>query len=574
MYKKITTMMSKKQMASLYYFIFLSFITMILETAGIGLIIPLIQSIASDGMNQQLLVFFNIFNLNPTSKHNLILILTLIIGIVYTCKVLFLTYFAYAEAKLLSDLSVSLSNKLYDVYLNKPYSFHLNNNSAKLTRNIDEIALVVGVVKASILLITEVVVFIGIATFVILYEPTGSLIIIFFLGFFGFIFFRNIQLKVKKLGKTRQTHRAIYLKYLREGLRSIRDIKILQRSNEMVKSFTANNIILNLTELKRKFISALPRLWLEWLVVISFIILILSMILLNRDLQNVVILLGLFAAAAFRILPSLTRIMNSIQNIIFYRPAVDTIYKEFSSKKFSEIKTANNKNKKAHLIKEINLNNVNFRYSTKDSILLKNINFKIKCGTAIGLIGESGVGKTTLINIILGLIKPFSGSVEVDGTNIDEDIKNWQNQIGYVPQDIYLSDDTIKNNIAFALPEEKINKQAVDRAVNNAKLEDLIRNLSNGIETKIGEFGDRISGGQRQRIAIARALYTNPKILILDEFTNSLDLKTEEKIINEVNTLKGEKTIIMIAHRLSTLKNCDYVYKLDKNGISQEKFKR
>ena len=225
------------------------------------------------------------------------------------------------------------------------------------------------------------------------------------------------------------------------------------------------------------------------------------------------------------------------------------------------------------MIKEINLNNVNFRYSAKDSILLKNINFKIKCGTAIGLIGESGVGKTTLINIILGLIKPFSGSVEVDGTNIDEDIKNWQNQIGYVPQDIYLSDDTIKNNIAFALPEEKINKHAVDRAINNAKLADLIRNLSNGIETKIGEFGDRISGGQRQRIAIARALYTNPKILILDEFTNSLDLNTEEKIINEVNTLKGEKTIIMIAHRLSTLKNCDYIYKLDKNGISQEKIK-
>ena len=569
MYKKISTMMSKKQMASLYYFVFLSFITMILETTGIGLIIPLVQSIASDGMNQQFIEFLKIFNINPTSKNNLIFILTVIIGFVYTFKVLFLTYFAYAEAKLLSDLSVSLSNKLYDVYLNKPYSFHLNNNSAKLTRNIDEIALVVGLVKASILLITEVIVFLGIATFLIVYEPTGSMIVIFFLGFFGFIFFRNVQLNIKELGKIRQIHRASYLKFLREGLRSIRDIKILQRSNEMVRLFTSNNIILNLTELKRKFISALPRLWLEWLVVMSFIILITAMIFLNRDLQSIVALLALFAAAAFRILPSLTRIMTSIQNIIFFKPAIDTIYKEFGIKSNIENNVKNNKNK-LPLADEISLKNINFRYSDKDPILLKNINFKIKCGTTIGLIGESGAGKTTLINIILGLIRPNSGSIEIDGANIEENIKNWQNQIGYVPQDIYLSDDTIKNNIAFALPEEKINKQAVDKAVNNSKLKDLIESLSKGIETKIGEFGDRISGGQRQRIAIARALYTNPKVLILDEFTNSLDLNTEEKIINEVNSLKGEKTIIMIAHRLSTLKHCDYIYKLDRDGISQE----
>ena len=569
MYKKITTMMSKKQMASLYYFVFLSFITMILETTGIGLIIPLVQSIASDGMNQQFIEFLKIFNINPTSKNNLIFILTVIIGFVYTFKVLFLTYFAYAEAKLLSDINVSFSNKLYDAYLNKPYSFHLNNNSAKLTRNIDEITLVVGLVKASILLITEVIVFLGIATFLIVYEPTGSIIIIFFLGFFGYIFFRNVQLKVKELGKTRQIHRASYLKFLREGLRSIRDIKILQRSNEMVKLFTSNNTILNLTELKRKFISALPRLWLEWLVVMSFIVLIISMIFLNRDLQSIITLLALFAAAAFRILPSLTRIMTSIQNIIFFKPAIDTIYKEFGLKSNIENNFKNNKNK-LPLANEISLKNINFRYSDKDPILLRNINFKIKCGTTIGLIGESGAGKTTLINIILGLIRPNSGSIEIDGANIEENIKNWQNQIGYVPQDIYLSDDTIKNNIAFALPDEKINKQAVDRAVNNSKLKDLIESLSKGIETKIGEFGDRISGGQRQRIAIARALYTNPKVLILDEFTNSLDLNTEEKIINEVNSLKGEKTIIMIAHRLSTLKHCDYIYKLDRDGISQE----
>ena len=566
MFKKIKNMMSKKQMVSLYFFILLSFVTMVLETVGIGLIIPFMQAISSEGINQNLIEFFNFFNIHPTSKYNLVLILVLVIGFVYTLKVLFLTFFTYVEAKLLSDLSVSLSNKLYGIYLNKPYSFHLSNNSAKLTRNIDEIALVVGVVKATILLFTETVVFLGVSTFVIFYEPTGSLLVIFFLGLFGYLFFRNIQLKINELGKTRQTHRALHLQYLREGLRSIRDIKILQRSNEMVKIFTSNNKILNITELKRKFISALPRLWLEWLVVISFILLMLLMIFLGRELQQVVPLLGLFAAAAFRIMPSLTRILNSVQNITFYGPAVNSIYKEFNKK--HDQKNINETNsKKVFFNKEINLKNINFKYSETDTFILKNINLNIKSGTTIGLIGESGVGKTTLINLILGLIKPTNGSIQADGTNIFDNIENWQSQIGYVPQDVYLSDDTIKNNIAFALPVEKIDNNAVNKAVANAKLDGLVKNSTNGLNTTIGEFGDRISGGQRQRIAIARALYTNPKILILDECTNSLDLNTEKEIINEVNSLKGKKTIIMIAHRLSTLENCDHIYKIDKEGL-------
>ena len=173
--------------------------------------------------------------------------------------------------------------------------------------------------------------------------------------------------------------------------------------------------------------------------------------------------------------------------------------------------------------------------------------------------------------MILGLMQPTNGAIYVDGISIFENVKSWQNQIGYVPQNIYLSDDSIKKNIAFALPDEKIDNIAVNKAVTNAKLDSLVNNLSNGLNTKIGEFGDRISGGQRQRIAIARALYTDPKVFILDECTNSLDLKTEKQIIDEVNSLKGKKTIIMIAHRLSTLENCDRIYRVDKEGLELEK---
>ena len=543
---------------------------MILETLGISLIIPFMQVLVTDGINQYIANFLNFFSIYPTSKYNLIFILMAALAFVYTFKASFLTYVSYAQTKLLADLRVSLSDRLYYIYLNKPYSFHLDNNSSKLIRNISEIDLVVFILKSLILLINEIVIFLGIAVFVILYEPKGSLIVILFLGSFGYLFFKKIQIKAKEWGKTRQICTGLRLKYLQEGFGSIKDIKILQRSNEIVKAFTTNNKIVNLCEFKQNFIDSLPRLWLEWLVVIGFILLILLMVFQGEELLYIVPLLGLFAAAAFRLMPSLARIMNSVQGIFYNRPAVDSIYKEFNQESFQ-----NNINEisstKISLTKEIDLKNINFRYSDSNPFILRDINLNIKKGTTIGLIGESGIGKTTLINIILGLIQPTKGSIHVDGISISENIKSWQSQIGYVPQNIYLADDTIKKNIAFALPEEKIDNNLVKKAVMNAKLDDLINSLNNGLDTNVGEFGDKISGGQRQRIAIARALYTDPKVLILDECTNSLDVKTEKQILNEVNSFKGKKTIIMITHRLLTLENCDHIYKIDKEGLKLEK---
>ena len=543
---------------------------MILETFGIGLIIPFMQALVTDGINQHLANFLSFFSIYPTSKSDVIFILIAVIAFVYTFKAFFLTYCSYALTKLLADTRVSLANKLYDIYLNKPYSFHLNNNSSKLIRNIKEIDLVVHVVQSSVLFVSEIIIVLGISAFVIFYEPIGSLIVISFLGSAGYLFYRRVQIKTEKWGITRQTHEGLGLKYLQEGFRAIKDIKILQRSNEIIKTFTTNNKIINLSEFKQSFVDTLPRLWLEWLVVIGFVLLTILMFFLGKELSYIVPLLGLFAAAAFRIMPSLTRIMNSIHLILYNRTVVDSVYKEFNQKNFQN--TINKTfSKKILLKKEIVLKNVNFKYSESGLFILENINLNIKNGTTVGFIGESGIGKTTLINIILGLMKPTNGSISVDDINIFENIQSWQNQIGYVSQNIYLTDDTIKRNIAFALPDEKINDIAVKKAVTNAKLDSLIGSLNDGLDTKVGEFGDRVSGGQRQRIAIARALYKDPGVLILDECTNSLDLNTEKQIINEVNSFKGKKTIIMITHRLSTLDNCDYIYKIDKEGIKLEK---
>ena len=570
MFKKIKIILSKKQLRYFYFFIFLSFISMILETMGIGLVIPFMQVFISDEPNQYIISFFNIFGVYPESKYNLILILISVLAFVYTFKAIFLTYVSYALTKLLADTRVSLSNKLYKAYLNKPYSFHLNTNSSNLIRNIKEVDLVVFVIKCSVMLVSEIIVFLGISIFVILYEPVGSLIVISFLGSVGYLFYKQIQVKAEKWGVTRQIHEGLSLKYLQEGLGAIKDIKILQRSDEIIKTFTTNNKIINLSEFKKNFVDELPRLWFEWLVVIGFILLIFLMLFLNKELSYIVPLLGLFAAAAFRIMPSLTRIMNTVHSILYNRPAVDAVYREFSQENFNDSmqKTFSKKN---ILSREIVLKNINFKYSDSSPLILKNLNLTIKSGSTVGIMGESGIGKTTLINIILGLTQPTEGAIYADGNNVSENIESWQNQIGYVPQNIYLADDTIRKNIAFALPDEKIDNAAIKKASTNAKLDSLINNLNKGLDTKVGEFGDRISGGQRQRIAIARALYKDPQLLILDECTNSLDTETEKQIIDEVNSLKGKKTIIMITHRLSTLENCDRIYKIGKEGLKLEK---
>ena len=296
----------------------------------------------------------------------------------------------------------------------------------------------------------------------------------------------------------------------------------------MLKVFTENNTKLNSFEVKQNFTDSLPRLWLEWLVILGFILLIIIMLFLNKEFAYIVSILGLFAAAAFRLMPSLTRIMNSIQKIIYNRPAIDVIYKEFQDFD-GNLSVKNNDKSKIQFSEKIDFNNVSFKYSGSNKLILDNIKFSIDAGSIIGIIGESGSGKTTLINLLLGLLKPTDGSIKIDNLNMLQNLSAWQNHIGYVPQDVYLIDDTIRKNIAFALPESRINNAALELAIKKSKLDKLINNLEKGYNTQIGEFGDRLSGGQKQRISIARALYSNPKVLIFDEFTNSLDNETEKK---------------------------------------------
>ncbi|WP_292002839.1 ATP-binding cassette domain-containing protein [Chlorobium sp.] len=307
-----------------------------------------------------------------------------------------------------------------------------------------------------------------------------------------------------------------------------------------------------------------PRLWLELLSVSGLVALVFSLLAQDKPLDTIVPRLGLFAVATFRIMPSVNRILNVLQILKFCLPVITILDKDFSQ---AINKNETETNGTITFNTSIKLKNISFSYPSASEKAIDGISLSIRRGESIAFIGASGSGKSTLADILLGLLSPDEGEILVDNTEIRTNIRSWQDKIGYVPQSIYLTDDNLLRNIAFGLPDDQIDVDAVWNAIRSANLETFIKNLPDGLDTMVGERGVRLSGGQRQRIGIARALYHNPEILLLDEATSALDNETEENVMHAVKLLRGTKTIIIIAHRLSTVEQCDYIYKLDNGKI-------
>jgi ABC-type multidrug transport system fused ATPase/permease subunit len=290
----------------------------------------------------------------------------------------------------------------------------------------------------------------------------------------------------------------------------------------------------------------------------------------KKPLENLLSIIGVFVAGAFRMIPSVNRVLSSLQVIRYSRPAISLLHNEFALiKEITEDKNLPEAKHKIKFLEHIEIENVSFSYPNVEQPALQNLSIKIKKGECIGFIGASGSGKSTLIDIILGLLKPSTGVVKVDGVDINKNLRNWQNQIGYVPQTIYLTDDTLKSNIAFGVPTNEIDIDRVWMTIADAQLEDFVYQQSEKLDMVVGERGVRMSGGQRQRIGVARALYGNPSLLVLDEATSALDGSTESSVMEAINRLHGQKTILIVAHRLSTVKNCDRLFEMNKGVIKE-----
>ena len=547
--------------------IFVLFSTL-LETVGISLLIPLFNLIFSNSENQNF--FLKEFIPNFYFENFLLLIISLII-IFFTIKTIFLIFFSYYQLNFLREIKNDFSKKLLSIYLFKPFKFFISNsnNTNYLVQNINEVSTLIIYLRSTIVLFSEIFVILGLSFLLLIYQPKVTLITIFFLVFLGLIMNKLIISKAKYLGQERLYSDKEKLKNLNQGFLGIKEIKVLGLEIYFVSSFDKYNEKSNFLDFKNSFILSTPRYLLEWLLVV-FLMIFCFISLESFKKTDYIVLLALFSACVLRIAPSVIRIMNSFQQLNYSKSSVQNIFLELVQDKNLQndsFQKFNNFNKK-----NIFLKSIEFSYNNRNKKILDNLNLEIIFGNFIGIYGSSGVGKTTLISILLGLLKPDKGEINIDNESIFNFLKSWQKEISYVSQEVYLIDDTIKNNITLGIAPENIDVEKLNEVLALSQLDKFVEELPNGYNTIVGQHGNNLSVGQRQRVGIARALYRNTGLLILDEFTSSLDKITEDTIFSSILKLKGKKTIILISHNLNLIKKCDKIYKLEDGKLKMQLF--
>lgn len=539
------------------------------ESIGMGMVVPLVVVITDSKAAAENIFIKAIKSVTgELGNSQLIFIVLGCFVLFYVIKTIFLSFLVWKQSEFTQGLSRNVSTRLYRGYLLQPYTFFLDKNSGILMKNVvSEVSSFTGYIQGLMYLQTEMSVLLGIVTTLLILQPIGAIIVFCFVGGVSYLLFSFSKKRVTVWGVERQKNDALRSKNLSQGLTGIAELKLFHKENYFLNKYDQFNKLFYHSQRKVQFIQQVQRFYLELVLIVSIVLIAFIVILQGKSMGQILPSLSLFLFASLRLLPSANRVIANLQTMRFTKPGVDLVYqefKEFHSKKITNSVTLPN----IDSIKEsIQLQNIVFTYPNVEQPALNSINLNLPMGSVIGIIGQSGSGKTTLVNVLTGLFKPDSGKILIDDINVTDSIYELQKFIGYVSQTIFLIDDTLMRNIAFGIADDEINQIKLHEVMNAAQLHEVVDNLPDGIHTLVGERGVKLSGGQRQRIGIARALYNNPSVLILDEGTSALDTETENYIMESVARLKGKLTIILIAHRYTTLHFCDIVYKMHQGVI-------
>jgi len=462
-----------------------------------------------------------------------------------------------------------LSQRLFRLYLERPYVVHLRSNSGNLIRNLTHEAdqVIWSVLLPSLILMAEGLVALALVLVLFAVDALAAAIVCAMFGIVGAGFYRLIRQRVAVWGERRQYHEGERIRRIQEGLGGLKEIRVLGSTPYFLDSFTFHNRGRARYYSRHILAQGLPLLLLEVLAMASLLAIVAASLLRNNSFEMVLPMLGLFVGASFRLVPAVNRVIITFQQIRFCKATIDTLHAELGP--WQEATSAARPPLPLPLLHGLHIEDLRFTYPGAKHTTIDGVSLDIPKGATIGFTGKSGSGKTTLVDLILGVLTPDGGQILVDGHDIAANLAGWQSQLGYIPQSIYLSDHTIRHNVAFGLQRGEIDDDAVWRALTAAQLDDFVRDLPGCLETPVGEHGIRLSGGQRQRIGIARALYRDPPVLVLDEATAALDHATESDVMRAIHALHGQKTILIIAHRLTTLEACDLVVRMESGRIVQ-----
>jgi ABC-type multidrug transport system fused ATPase/permease subunit len=530
------------------------FIGTAMEVISVGALVPLIQVLTQSNLQSKYPLIDRVF---PNSSDSFI-ISVILAGVVsvFLFKEIFLGFSLWMQRGLIARIETRFQTELFDRYTNQPYEFHLTNNSALLSRNIlNSSNFITNVLDPIFILLTDGFVTIALCIVLIAIEPIAMFVTICSVGAVAAVFHSFSKRRIEQWGIERQVKDGVKLQQMNETFGGMREILMTGRGDYFRTRFSSN--IGRLSHLNRKFTTLLgvPRLYLEFLSVAGLAALVLSLLALGRTSESLLPVLALFAGGAFRLMPAINRITFAVQSLQMGRPIIESLHEgDLGNRQFENIRVDAQYFSFQH---SINFLDVSYEYPNTNERSLNKVNIEIKKGSEVGIIGTTGAGKSTLVDVLLGLLPPTEGFVTVDGLDISRNIRGWQALVGYVPQTIFLSDSTIRSNIAFGVNEDEIDDEKVLHALSMAQLKDFVFTLPEGMNTFVGERGVRLSGGQRQRIGIARALYTDPPVLVFDEATSALDIETEREVMNSLDHLRASKTIVIVTHRVSALEHCD-----------------
>ena len=572
---KVFTIFTPKQLRECYFLFVVMLIGAALESAGIGAILPLISLMGQVDFldnHQDVAKFVQDFGIS--THEQLIIAGAMVLILLYALKNAYIAWEIYLQRSFAKKNQIMYSKELLAIYLSKPYIFHVNNNTATLLRNVNAGALIVfnDLLMPVFSLFTEIITAIAIWIMLIAVDAFTAIVVAGIMAVMILAIIRVFRKQVVKQGKLQNEATAEYIKWINQGLGAVKETKVLRREKFFVTEFNAGYKNYAKAVQKYYFMNEMPRVIIEALVVTGLLLLIVYKMLMGENPLDIVPVLGVLALAAFRLMPNANRIVSYYNAIKNQMPFFNEIYSDLLSIKDSLLegkgKILQEGESRLEFNEKLVVDNLVFRYPENKEDVLNGVSFEIPKGKFVGVVGPSGAGKTTFVDIMLGLLQPTGGKILCDGVDINKDIRAWQANLAYVPQDIYLIDGTVKENIALGLKTEDIDDALIDKVLHMAELYDFVNALPRGMETFVGERGVKLSGGQRQRIGIARALYQQPEVLILDEATSALDNETEKSITDTILKLKGQITIIAIAHRVSTLEQCDFKLRFDE-GVAK-----